>query len=105
MIRRPPRSTLFPYTTLFRSDPRKGELSGPLRDHLVLQWETTRACDVDFPIAVDSAQPNAQPLDLAPAIVDHLQPGPSSIGRQPADDDLASVHSQGPLLTVSLTSD
>src|SRR2546426_3925123 len=24
MIRRPPRSTLFPYTTLFRSRPRKG---------------------------------------------------------------------------------
>src|SRR3712207_7462737 len=24
MIRRPPRSTLFPYTTLFRSDPRAG---------------------------------------------------------------------------------
>src|SRR2546429_3022232 len=24
MIRRPPRSTLFPYTTLFRSDPRSG---------------------------------------------------------------------------------
>src|SRR3712207_7880345 len=24
MIRRPPRSTLFPYTTLFRSDPRRG---------------------------------------------------------------------------------
>src|SRR3712207_8920154 len=24
MIRRPPRSTLFPYTTLFRSDPRVG---------------------------------------------------------------------------------
>src|SRR3712207_6925653 len=27
MIRRPPRSTLFPYTTLFRSDP--GEPEGP----------------------------------------------------------------------------
>src|SRR3712207_7806399 len=26
MIRRPPRSTLFPYTTLFRSDGRVGEL-------------------------------------------------------------------------------
>src|SRR3712207_9552219 len=26
MIRRPPRSTLFPYTTLFRSDMDKGEL-------------------------------------------------------------------------------
>src|SRR3712207_7561668 len=25
MIRRPPRSTLFPYTTLFRSDPARGE--------------------------------------------------------------------------------
>src|SRR3712207_7086763 len=24
MIRRPPRSTLFPYTTLFRSDPQRG---------------------------------------------------------------------------------
>src|SRR5256885_6547328 len=26
MIRRPPRSTLFPYTTLFRSDPRYAQL-------------------------------------------------------------------------------
>src|SRR2546422_6019600 len=36
MIRRPPRSTLFPYTTLFRSpgQPR------PFRRHRV--WETTR---------------------------------------------------------------
>src|SRR3712207_8930576 len=44
MIRRPPRSTLFPYTTLFRSDPRRlaappagdggrggGDRDGPLR--------------------------------------------------------------------------
>src|SRR3712207_7357046 len=28
MIRRPPRSTLFPYTTLFRSDPEDGEHVG-----------------------------------------------------------------------------
>src|SRR2546426_6209161 len=28
MIRRPPRSTLFPYTTLFRSPVRRGDLSG-----------------------------------------------------------------------------
>src|SRR5256885_8459511 len=27
MIRRPPRSTLFPYTTLFRSDPRAGGIA------------------------------------------------------------------------------
>src|SRR5256886_8393539 len=29
MIRRPPRSTLFPYTTLFRSRPREPELLAP----------------------------------------------------------------------------
>src|SRR3712207_7226048 len=28
MIRRPPRSTLFPYTTLFRSDPEAAESAG-----------------------------------------------------------------------------
>src|SRR5215471_20836653 len=28
MIRRPPRSTLFPYTTLFRSPPRRGRRPG-----------------------------------------------------------------------------
>src|SRR2546430_3933085 len=30
MIRRPPRSTLFPYTTLFRSPPNAGRLRGVL---------------------------------------------------------------------------
>src|SRR5438067_3385783 len=30
MIRRPPRSTLFPYTTLFRSDPRQPRLERQL---------------------------------------------------------------------------
>src|SRR2546425_6432108 len=37
MIRRPPRSTLFPYTTLFRSQPRGGvalRRAGALRAHL-----------------------------------------------------------------------
>src|SRR3712207_8344528 len=37
MIRRPPRSTLFPYTTLFRSDGlylAPGVACRPLRDHL-----------------------------------------------------------------------
>src|SRR3712207_7847747 len=31
MIRRPPRSTLFPYTTLFRSKPRVGQACGTAR--------------------------------------------------------------------------
>src|SRR2546427_7063643 len=30
MIRRPPRSTLFPYTTLFRSSPRPEKTPGPV---------------------------------------------------------------------------
>src|SRR3712207_9534366 len=32
MIRRPPRSTLFPYTTLFRSEDQRGMLSVAFRD-------------------------------------------------------------------------
>src|SRR2546422_2071740 len=32
MIRRPPRSTLFPYTTLFRSRRRKGRSNPPRQD-------------------------------------------------------------------------
>src|SRR5256886_9877420 len=34
MIRRPPRSTLFPYTTLFRSWPRRQHLHRPGIEHL-----------------------------------------------------------------------
>src|SRR5256885_15956275 len=36
MIRRPPRSTLFPYTTLFRSRARRAEDPDPRRSHLAL---------------------------------------------------------------------
>src|SRR5256885_11634510 len=36
MIRRPPRSTLFPYTTLFRSRKGKPSKSHPYRDWLLL---------------------------------------------------------------------
>src|SRR5438094_5233322 len=45
MIRRPPRSTLFPYTTLFRSIC----LSSPhaRRQRPDLQWEPHRACGKD----------------------------------------------------------
>src|SRR5438876_8392040 len=49
MIRRPPRSTLFPYTTLFRSDdrvrPRARPCDGPRRpdrDRVVVDRKSTR---------------------------------------------------------------
>src|SRR2546426_7476976 len=34
MIRRPPRSTLFPYTTLFRSSDLRGELNARMRPEI-----------------------------------------------------------------------
>src|SRR5256885_8309471 len=39
MIRRPPRSTLFPYTTLFRS-PHEKEIAGTLRQALKMAEDT-----------------------------------------------------------------
>src|SRR5215831_9937840 len=42
MIRRPPRSTLFPYTTLFRSDPCAWQAQ-----NVTLQWDLTLECYVD----------------------------------------------------------
>src|SRR2546422_8555267 len=47
MIRRPPRSTLFPYTTLFRSGAGDGaEVHARLRDAVVTLVEIERAADV-----------------------------------------------------------
>src|SRR5260370_24824405 len=64
MIRRPPRSTLFPYTTLFRSDrgrPRRVERPGEVSGHV---------CSSDLPAA---------PRGPSPGI--SRRPGPSiSVG-------------------------
>src|SRR3712207_7454492 len=43
MIRRPPRSTLFPYTTLFRSDPAAGPGGGPAGRRLLRDGRRRRA--------------------------------------------------------------
>src|SRR5260370_42228457 len=48
MIRRPPRSTLFPYTTLFRSG--RGELD-LLIVHEMFLTETAKVADIVFPAA------------------------------------------------------
>src|SRR3712207_7336787 len=60
MIRRPPRSTLFPYTTLFRSLARRQHLHQRCeehREHAVLQWARWDADDrvVARPQARDQA--------------------------------------------------
>src|SRR2546427_6811034 len=49
MIRRPPRSTLFPYTTLFRSDPREIEVH---QQGLAIRSGDRHARDVRGPPAV-----------------------------------------------------
>src|SRR2546426_6914805 len=48
MIRRPPRSTLFPYTTLFRSGDRAGQLDGPGGERRLLE-HAHRAVPYDRP--------------------------------------------------------
>src|SRR3712207_8667263 len=52
MIRRPPRSTLFPYTTLFRSDALELLERAPL-----LVGEAARNDDVDDDVLVAAAEP------------------------------------------------
>src|SRR2546422_8534618 len=42
MIRRPPRSTLFPYTTLFRSHRDQYQLREDVPDHQFLGWTAVR---------------------------------------------------------------
>src|SRR3712207_8487706 len=44
MIRRPPRSTLFPYTTLFRSPPTTNTLIRPPRYRLSHSWTESVPC-------------------------------------------------------------
>src|SRR3712207_8149903 len=54
MIRRPPRSTLFPYTTLFRSDPPVLKRHDPLAHHvhhlLVVGRNQDRGADAVDPV-------------------------------------------------------
>src|SRR2546422_7614196 len=77
MIRRPPRSTLFPYTTLFRSSPslfrRLSVLAAGLDREVVLCLQGTASGDSamvrDFvmPDLLSSAADAVQPLPCAPA--------------------------------------
>src|SRR2546422_1233381 len=56
MIRRPPRSTLFPYTTLFRSLLRTGEIHDLRADASVARMELGWKPRVDFPGLVRSEE-------------------------------------------------
>src|SRR2546425_1430174 len=65
MIRRPPRSTLFPYTTLFRS-----QLAGPRPEHLAGDADEVAAIEVGEPgvVLAELVRPR---VELDPARVVH----------------------------------
>src|SRR2546422_6642195 len=52
MIRRPPRSTLFPYTTLFRSGIDESVPAGPLTSRAVVRIEAKKPTDLSDLVAV-----------------------------------------------------
>src|SRR3712207_7325329 len=54
MIRRPPRSTLFPYTTLFRSS--RVQLPAPVRDSLVASTAGNPLALLELPAALSPSQ-------------------------------------------------
>src|SRR3712207_8316900 len=62
MIRRPPRSTLFPYTTLFRSMPVREEATGRRRQHGRAVGEGDRAAPEP---PTDSAKPCSPPRSIS----------------------------------------
>src|SRR3712207_8232884 len=72
MIRRPPRSTLFPYTTLFRSDGDRGGEAGAERG---LRSADARPCQDQQLLAVRRREP---PRGRAPALRHGWQRGPRS---------------------------
>src|SRR2546430_12639063 len=77
MIRRPPRSTLFPYTTLFRSEPAGRLLGHDSRDALAIQVD---------PLVAPAIQSGRQVLQALPG------EGVSGIDRK--STRLNSSHSQ-----------
>src|SRR2546422_4299116 len=91
MIRRPPRSTLFPYTTLFRSD-RQGDRAGALEAYaafarrIAAEYDAEPAAETKALLAAVRARVQAAPAPalpemdspprLAPALVERDQDRP-----------------------------
>src|SRR2546428_2449982 len=91
MIRRPPRSTLFPYTTLFRSLPQKAPLGAPVGQDVLEVTVTSAAFDfgnsgtvnvrlvldtVTVCSALTSASMVAPAVPLIAVMVPWIVPGP-----------------------------
>src|SRR3712207_7627808 len=68
MIRRPPRSTLFPYTTLFRSRVQDAQASGVYRAAAHLHWQDPEARAAGADPAGLSASPQHPEGAPAPSV-------------------------------------
>src|SRR2546426_4905246 len=80
MIRRPPRSTLFPYTTLFRSPPEPGEEGGDGRE---VDRRQARTAGAHAGVAaVRSGQPAVVSLEVR-----HVEVGAASQEGHEAQDE------------------
>src|SRR5256885_3791203 len=66
MIRRPPRSTLFPYTTLFRSDNYR-DRTPPARQRDALDWHLRLARQRQLPVVIHNRQADADIADMLAA--------------------------------------
>src|SRR5260370_1762320 len=60
MIRRPPRSTLFPYTTLFRSTQIAFALRGEAADGRAVEGQVVPALDKELLVVIEHVQPAFQ---------------------------------------------
>src|SRR5687768_18552141 len=66
MLRRPPRSTLFPYTTLFRSGPRPVSLTNSWHERGSSDGEQPNDCDVYTLRSLESPVPTPPKIRTAP---------------------------------------
>src|SRR2546425_13066762 len=75
MIRRPPRSTLFPYTTLFRADGQPRDLDRIIERHVLEKIERDTVCGV-----LEPAVSLAVPRDIGRNLVtDRRRRGPPQL--------------------------
>src|ERR1043165_3909880 len=80
MIRRPPRSTLFPYTTLFRSIVEAVPAAARRVDHVALAGRLLALVGVDVPVAL---QHNEELVAIVVAVVLMARTG---LQHRPADN-------------------
>src|SRR5258705_11874947 len=92
MIRRPPRSTLFPYTTLFRSDEARGAAEGEqesqaLNAAMMSDQQATEPGDVGE--AIERDRPDRAAREEGPAALSRLHEAGENVhavfGRGPDD--------------------